>query len=72
METGLAWFHEISIMYVTLTLLFEFVYFDSSNPVRIASLIMCVVTTVYFLCYHAYRYWDFLGYPGVEITSSKY
>lgn len=59
-------------MYITLTLLFEFIYFTPSNPWRIVSLVVCLAVTLYFLGYFAFRYWDFLRYPGLAITSPEY
>lgn len=66
LESMLTVFHEIALMYFTLTILFEFAYFDVSKPVRIASIIICVFITIYYLAYHVYRFYDLMNYSYAE------
>jgi L-asparagine transporter-like permease len=70
LETMLTVFHEIALMYFTLTILFEFSYFDVSKPVRIASLAICILITIYYLGYHVYRFYDLMNYSYAELGST--
>lgn len=72
LETCLAYLHEISILYFTLTIVFEFIYFDVSNPVRIASLILCLAVNLYYFAYHSWRYHDLMRYPKAELETPDY
>lgn len=65
LEAWLFYFHEISILYFTLTITFEFIYFDSTNPVRIASMVLCMLVNLYYFLYHSNRYYDLMRYPKV-------
>lgn len=56
--------HEISIMYVTMAMMVEFIYFKPTSTDRIISVIVCAVFSVYFACYHLYIYYDMIKYPS--------
>lgn len=47
-------------------------YFDSTNPVRIISLILLILINIYYMVYHVRRFYDFLRYPNVDLTSKEY
>lgn len=72
LETILSYFHEISVLYFTLTIVFEFIYFNPTNPVRIASIVLCLLINIYYLLYHVYRYHDLMRYPKVELDTLDY
>lgn len=64
--------HEVSIMYVTMASIVEFIYFEASSTQRIVSAIVCVAFNLYFLAYELYIYYDMIKYPLAEIGSSLY
>ena len=43
-------------MYVTIAMMLEWLYFDAGSFTRWASMVVCLVFTFYFLCYHLYIY----------------
>ncbi len=43
--------HEISIFYISLSTLLEWMYFDAASSERWISFILCLVFNVYFLAY---------------------
>ncbi len=45
------WLHEITIFYLSLGLVLEFLYFDHSSSTRLASMIICIVFNIYYLIY---------------------
>jgi hypothetical protein len=55
--------HEISIMYITMGSIVEFIYFQPTSSERIISAIVCVVFNVYFTIYELYIYYDMIKYP---------
>ena len=55
--------HEISIMYVTMAMVVEFIYFEPTSADRIVSAIVCAVFSAYFACYNLYIYYDMIKYP---------
>lgn len=64
--------HEISIMYILLTTILEWMYFDSNYYERWLSLGLGVIANVYFLVYELYIYYDMLKYPIAQIGNPKY
>lgn len=64
--------HEISLMYFTLTIMFEFVYFDTTKLIRYVSAIVAIFVAVYYLIYQVYRYHDIMDFPMVEPQSERY
>lgn len=64
--------HEISLMYFTLTIMFEFVYFDTSKTIRYVSAIVAILVAVYYLIYQVYRYHDIMDFPLIEPQSERY
>ena len=55
--------HEITIIYVTIAMILEWVYFDAASTERWISLGIAVFFTVYFVGYHLYIYYDMIKYP---------
>jgi hypothetical protein len=64
--------HEIALMYFSLTVMFEFVYFDPTKPIRWVSIFICMIVVIYYLLYHVYRYYDLMEFPIVDPTSARY
>lgn len=59
-------------MYFTLTTMFEFIYFDVSQPVRYVSVAVCILVTTYYLVYHVHRYHELLKLPLMDPMSPEY
>lgn len=64
--------HEISLMYFTLTIMFEFEYFTTTKTIRWVSMIICVLVTVYYLLYHTYRYYELMEFPLLDPECERY
>lgn len=64
--------HEISILYVTMAAIVEFIYFEPTSSERIISAVVCVVFNVYFAIYELYIYYDMIKYPLAEVGNSTY
>ena len=64
--------HEISILYIMLSTVLEWLYFDSSSTQRWISLGFCLVFNLYFLAYELYCYYDMIKYPTASIGNDKY
>jgi hypothetical protein len=59
-------------MYFTLSIVFEFIYFDSTKPIRIISMTICMIVTLYYLVYQSWRYHDLMRYPKVVLDTPEY
>lgn len=64
-------FTDLAIMYFTLALLFEFVYFQD-QVVRYVSLVLCILCNLYLFFFELYRYYDLAAYPYAEINTPEY
>lgn len=61
--------HEICILYLMITTLLEWIYFDSSSVERWLSLSFSILFNLYFLAYELYIYYDMIKYPSAVIGS---
>jgi hypothetical protein len=61
------WLHEISIFYLSLGLVLEFMYFDSTSALRVVSMVFCLLFNLYYLIYELYIYYDLIKYPTLQI-----
>jgi hypothetical protein len=59
--------HEISIMYIMLSTIMEWLYFNGNSIERWLSLGFCILVNVYFLIYELYIYYDMIKYPVAMI-----
>lgn len=66
------WLHEICIFYLSLGLVLEFMYFDSTSTLRVISMVVCLLFNVYYLIYELYIYYDLIKYPTLQIGTSQY
>lgn len=66
--------HEISLMYVTISLVLQWIYFDkqSEQGYRWASFFFCLFMLVYFLIYELYVYYDMFQYPEAHVNTRSY
>jgi hypothetical protein len=64
--------HEISLMYITMASIVEFIYFKPSSAQRVISAALCALFNVYFVVYELYLYYDMLRYPLAEIGNALY
>lgn len=64
--------HEITIFYLSLGLVLELVYFDSSSATRVVSTVLCLVFNIYFFIYQLYIYYDLIKYPMLQLGSAQY
>jgi membrane protein insertase Oxa1/YidC/SpoIIIJ len=55
--------HEVSILYVTMAMMMEWMYFDAGSGTRWISFIICLTFTIYFVSYELYIYYDMIKYP---------
>jgi L-asparagine transporter-like permease len=67
----LAGFHEIAVMYFTITIVFEVLYFDGSK-MKWVSIIICSIVNLYFLLYQLKVYYSLLDYPTTPINNPKF
>ena len=61
--------HEISILYISITTLLEWIYFDASSLERWLSFGFCLLMNIYFLIYELYIYYEMIKYPAAVIGS---
>lgn len=64
--------HEVVILYVTTAMMLEWMYFDAASGERWASLLICLLFTLYFVGYELYIYYDMIKYPEAFIGNAKY
>lgn len=64
--------HEISIMYIVLHTILEWMYFDASVAERWINLGCSVIINIYFLLYELYIYYDMMKYPVAQIGNKKF
>lgn len=64
--------HEVTIFYISLTTLLEWIYFDAASTERWISLGLCILFNVYFLFYELYIYYDMINYPTAHIGNKFY
>jgi len=64
--------HEITIFYLSMGLVLEWVYFDSTSTLRIISLIVCLLFNKYYLIYQLYVYYDLISYPTLQLGTEEY
>ncbi len=64
--------HEISILYIMLHTLLEWLYFTTDSLERWLSLGFCLLINIYFLMYELYIYYDMIKYPVAMIGNEKY
>jgi hypothetical protein len=64
--------HEISIFYITLATILEWLYFDLGSVERWVSFGLCIGFNTYFFIYQLYIYYDMIGYPLAHIGNEKY
>lgn len=64
--------HEVSIMYIMLSTILQWFYFDTNSLERWLSLAFCIIVNVYFLIYELYIYYDMIKYPVAQIGNQKY
>jgi hypothetical protein len=59
--------HEITIFYISISTLLEWIYFDAASFQRWLSMGFCILFNVYFLIYELYVYYDMINYPAAAI-----
>ncbi|CAM6005590.1 unnamed protein product [Sphagnum balticum] len=64
--------HEVVIFYISMAMILEWSYFDSSSSERIISLVVCVIFNLYFLGYELFMYYEMIRYPLYIIGSEGY
>ena len=64
--------HEISLFYVWIGIILEWMNFDANEDYRVASLCMSIVATLYFMIYQVYVFYRIIPYAFVEPSSKKY
>ena len=64
--------HQISIVYISLATLLEWIYFDSTSVERWISFGLCLLANLYFLGYELYIYYDMLKYPNAQVGNQEY
>jgi len=64
-------FHEITLFYLSIGLVLEWTYFDSSSFLRILSLSACLLFNLYYLCYQLYVYYQLVPLPYLQLGSAK-
>lgn len=64
--------HEVVILYVTMAMMMEWMYFDAASGERWISFIICISFTIYFVGYELYVYYDMIKYPEAFIGNEKY
>lgn len=64
--------HEISIFYISITTMLEWIYFEPSSTERWISLGLCLFFNLYFLVYEMYIYYDMINYPAARIGKKNY
>ena len=64
--------HEMSLMYITMASIVEFIYFTPTSAERFISAIICIIFNVYFAAYELYIYYDMIKYPLAEIGNKAY
>lgn len=64
--------HEISIFYITMASIVEFLYFEPTSAQRYVSAGLCVLFNIYFVIYELYIYYDMLKYPLAKIGNRLY
>ena len=70
-ESTMDAFHEIAVMYFTLSIVFEFTYFDFS-AIKWASIVACFVVNLYYFLYQLKVYYALLEFPSIPINSQKF
>jgi len=55
--------HEFCMLYVTIAMMLEWLYFDANSIERWISMGICLLFTCYFVGYHLYVYYDMIRYP---------
>lgn len=70
-QASIAGFHEISVIYFTLTIVFEVVYFNGSR-IKWVSIIICFLVNVYFFLYQLRVYYALLDYPSIPINDPRF
>lgn len=64
--------HEVSLMYIMLSTIMEWFYFESTSVERWISLVICILVNFYILIYQMYVYYDMIKYPVAVIGTEKY
>ncbi len=64
--------HEISILYISMATILEWIYFDAASFERWLSFGLCLIFNVYFIAYELYIYYDMIKYPLAKIGNQKY
>lgn len=59
--------HEITIFYIGLSTLLEWIYFNAASFERWLSFGFCIFFNIYFLVYELYIYYDMINYPAAVI-----
>ena len=70
--TALHKIHEFAVLYVTMAMMLEWLYFDAASTERWISLLVCLAFTLYFVGYHLYIYYDMIRYPEAIIGNERY
>lgn len=64
--------HEMSLMYITMASIVEFIYYEPTSSERVISAIVCIIFNVYFVIYELYIYQDMIKYPLAQIGNKYY
>ena len=64
--------HEISILYVTISLILEWVFSSGTSGLRWGSFFVSCVLMIYFLVYTLHMYYDLFQYPSAHINTRSY
>ena len=63
--------HEITLYYLSLALVLEWLYFDSSSLVRLLSLGLCLLFNLYYCLYQLYVFYQLIEYPSLQLGSPR-
>lgn len=64
--------HEITVFYISISTLLEWIYFDAASFQRWMSFGCCIFFNIYFLAYQLYIYYDMINYPLAVVGNKHY
>ena len=64
--------HEMVMLYVTMAMMLEWLFFDAASFERWFSLFVCLAFSFYFIAYELYVYYEMMRYPEAVIGSVRY
>ena len=71
LETVLDSFHEIAIMYFTISIVFSFVY-SGTSTLRWVSMGVCILVNVYYFLYQIKIYYALLSFPDIPLNDPRF